>query len=73
MKKAVEDKKSSTTDGSTLIAKPNISDYKSQEEEIKAFREWSWVFEKYLSAVDEVYMRDLEETREKPNDKFIQI
>ena len=38
VKKAVENKKSSTTDGSKLIAKPNIIDYKSQ---IKAFREWS--------------------------------
>ena len=41
MKKAVEDKKSSTTDWTKLIAKPNIFDHKSQEEEIKAFREWS--------------------------------
>ena len=46
VKKAVEDKKSSTTDGSKLIAKPNIFNYKSQEEGVKAFREWSWVFEK---------------------------
>ena len=38
VKKAVENKKSSTTDGSKLIAKPNIIDYNSQ---IKAFREWS--------------------------------
>ena len=52
VKKAVEDKKSSTADWSNLIAKPNIFDYKSQEEEIKAFREWSWILEKYLSAVD---------------------
>ena len=52
-KKAAEDKKSSTTDLSKLIAEPNIFDYKSHEEEIKAFREWSWVFEKYLSAIDE--------------------
>ena len=60
VKKAVEDKKSSTTDRSKLIAKPNIFDHKSQEEEeIKALREWSWVFEKYLSAVDEGYMKDL--------------
>ena len=41
MKKAVEDKKSSTTDWSKLITKPNLFDYKSQDEEIKAFREWS--------------------------------
>ena len=60
VKKAVEDKKSSTTDRSKLIAKRNIFDHKSQEEEeIKALREWSWVFEKYLSAVDEGYMKDL--------------
>ena len=28
----------------------------------KAFREWSWVFEKCLGAVDEGYMKDLKET-----------
>ena len=36
VKKAVEDKKSSTTDWKIVF------DYKSQNEEIKAFREWSW-------------------------------
>ena len=41
VKQAVGDKKSSTTDWSRLLAKPNIFDYNSQEEEIKAFREWS--------------------------------
>ena len=55
VKKAVEDNKSSTPDSSKLIAKPNIFDYRSQDDEIKAFREWSWVFEKCLSAVDEGY------------------
>ena len=70
MKKAAEDKKSSTTDWLKLIAKPNIFDHKSQEEEIKALREWSWVFEKYLSAVDEGYMKDLRETHDKPSEKF---
>ena len=58
VKKAVEDKKSSTG-WSKLIAKPNILGYKSQEEEIKAFRERSWVFEKLMSSVDEVYMKDM--------------
>ena len=39
VKKAVEDNKSSTaTEWSKLIAKPNIFDYKSQGEETKAFR-----------------------------------
>ena len=68
--KAVEDKRSSTTDRSKLIAKPKIFDYKSQDEEIQAFREWSWIFEKYLSAVDEGYMKDLKQIRDKPNEKF---
>ena len=46
VKKAVEDKKSSTT---LTIShnKPNIFNSKSQEEEIKALREWAWVLEKY--------------------------
>ena len=69
VKKAVEDKKFNDR-WSKLIAKPNIFDYKSQQEEIKAFREWSWVFEKYLSAVDEGYMKDLKEIHDKPNEKF---
>ena len=70
MKKAVEDQKSSTGDGSKMLAKPDIFDYKSQEEEIEALREWSWVLEKSLSAVDEGYMNDLKEIHEKPNEKF---
>ena len=65
--KAVEDKRSSATDGSNLIAKPNIFDHKSQEEEIKVFREWSWVFEKYLGAADEGDVKDLKEIYD---DKF---
>ena len=70
VKKAVEDKKSSTTDWPKLIAKPNIFDCKSQEEEIKAFREGSWVLEEYSSAVDEAYVKGLKEIHEKPNEKF---
>ena len=69
-KAAVEDKKSSTTDWSKLIAKPNVFDYKSQEEEIKAFRERSWVFEKYLSSVDKAYIKKLKDIHDKPNEKF---
>ena len=37
---------------------------------MKAFRKWSWVFEKYLSAVDEAYIEDLKEIHEKPNEKL---
>ena len=58
--------KSSTTDWSRLIARPNIFDHKSREED----REWSWVFEKCLSALDEGYVKDLKEIHEKPNEKF---
>ena len=70
VKEAVEDKKSSTTDGSKLIAKPNIFDCKSQEEEIKAFRESSRVSEKHLGAVDEGYLKDLKEIHDKPDENF---
>ena len=54
---------------SKLIANPNIFCHKSQDEEIKALRECSWVFEKYLSAVDEGYMKDLKEVYDTPNEK----
>ena len=70
MKKTIEDEKSSTTEWSKLIAKPNVFDDKSQDGEIKAFRERSWILEKYLSAVDEGYMKDLKEILDKPNEKF---
>ena len=36
VKKAAEDTKSSTTDWPKLITKPDLFDYKSQEEEIEA-------------------------------------
>ena len=65
MKKAVEGKRSSTTGWSKLIAKPNIFDYKSQE---LCYSER--IFEKYLSAVDEGYVKELKEIHEKQNDKF---
>ena len=53
-----------------MVTKPNPFDRKSQEEEIKAFREWSWTVEKCLSSVDEAYMRDLKEIRDKPDESF---
>ena len=61
MKKAAEDKKTNTTDWSKLITKPGFFEHKSQEEDIKAFREWS---------VDEAYMKDLKEIHGKPNVNF---
>ena len=45
MKKAVQDKKANATDLSKLITKPGFFEHKSLEEELKAFREWSWVLE----------------------------
>ena len=65
MKKAVSDRLVK------VVARPNIfDDWKSQAEEIKAFREWSWVFEKFLSAVGEGYMKDVKEIHETPNENF---
>ena len=37
---------------------------------MKAFGEWSWVFEKHLSAVDKGHIKDLKEARYKPNESF---
>ena len=65
VKKAVEDTRT-TTDWSKLITKANLFDYKSREEEIKGFREWQWVFEKYLCSVDEAYMKDFTKIHDKP-------
>ena len=70
VKKAVEGKKATTTDRAKLITKPNLLDRKSQEEDIKAFREWPSESEKYLSSVDEAYMKDLKGIHDKPNDSF---
>ena len=70
VRKAVEDKRSSTTEWSKLIAKPSIFHYKSQDEEVKALKEWPWVFEKCLMAVDDGDVKDLKEIREKPTESF---
>ena len=70
VKKAVEDKKTTATDWSKLVTKLNIFEHKSQEGEMKAFREWSWVFGKQLSSVAEAYMKHLKETHDKPNESF---
>ena len=47
-----------------------ISHKKRKYEEIKPLREGSWVFEMYLSSVDEAYMKDLKEIHDKPNENF---
>ena len=47
-----------------------ISHKKRKYEEIKPLRERSWVFEMYLSSVDEAYMKDLKEIHDKPNENF---
>ena len=70
VKKAAEDKNTTTTDQSKLITKPGLVENKSQQEEIKAFRDWSWVFEKYPCSVDEAYVKDLKEVHDKPNESF---
>jgi len=75
VRKAVEDQKSSTIDGQNWLRSPTaltltISHKKRKYEEIKPLRERSWVFEMYLSSVDEAYMKDLKEIHDKPNENF---
>ena len=38
-----------------VIPRPETFNYRSADEETKAFREWAWQFENYLSAVDEQF------------------
>ena len=71
--KAVEDRKATTADWSKLVTghKAQIClTISHKKKRLRPFREWSWVFEKYLSPVDEAYMKDLEGIHDKPSENF---
>lgn len=68
VKKTLDKKKRPNTDWSKLLTKPNVFDCKNQEE-IRAFRELSRVFEKYNTSIDG-FIQDVKEIREKPSDTF---
>ena len=53
-------------DWSKLLSKPPVFEYKSTEEEIRAYRDWSWQLIQYLNAIDEGFEKELKQLMEKP-------
>ena len=57
---------SSSVDWSKLLSKPSNFDYKSQEEEIRHFKDWSWQMVQYVSAIDQGYSKELADLEAEP-------
>lgn len=55
-----------TIDWSKLINKPPLFDFASVEQEIKAFRDWSWQLGQFLSAIDSNYDEELKKLFDDP-------
>ena len=47
-------------DWSKLLNKPPLFEYKTTEDEIRAFRDWSWQLIQFLNAIDPGYEKELE-------------
>ena len=56
-----------TPDWSKLLTKPGAFDHKSQEDEIKNFKDWSWQLVQYFSAIDSEFTKDLDDLANNPN------
>lgn len=54
-------------DWSKLIAKPGVFEHKSTEDEIRAYRDWSWQLVQYLTAIDQGFERELKMIMEDPS------
>ena len=65
-KTAGEAKPREGPDWSKLLTKPSWFDHKSQEEEIKHFKDWSWQVVQYVSAIDSAFSKDMEDLAEHP-------
>ena len=48
------------------MTKPSCFDHKSQEEEIKDFKDWSWQVVQYVSAIDSGFCKEMEDLAEHP-------
>ena len=57
----------SSIDWSKLINKPPIFEHASVEAEIKAFRDWSWQLNQFLSTIDPSYDEELKRLFEDPS------
>ena len=58
---------SSSIDWSKLISKPPTFEFSSMEEEIKAFRDWSWQLVQYLTAIDSGFEPELRALLDDPS------
>lgn len=54
-------------DWSKLLTKPPQFDFQTTEEEIKAFRDWSWQLTQYLTAIDEGFDKELQQLFDDPS------
>eukprot|EP00435_Cladocopium_sp_Y103_P069117 s171_g32.t1 len=55
-----------SVDWSKLLSKPSNFDYKSQEEEIRHFKDWSRQMTQYVSAIDQGYSKELADLEAEP-------
>jgi hypothetical protein len=55
-----------TVDGSKLLKKPPLFEHKTTEDEIRAFRDWSWMLIQYLNAIDAGFEKELQQLMDDP-------
>ena len=60
-KSSASSSKATTSDWSKLLTKPSVFEYKSLDDEIRHFKEWSWQLTQYLAATDDKYAEELED------------
>ena len=57
---------SSTVDWSKLLSRPPLFEHKTTEDEIRAFRDWSWMLIQYLNATDSGFEKELQQLMDDP-------
>ena len=57
-------------DWSKLLNKPPLFDYKSSEDEIRAYRDWNWQLVQFLNAIDSGYGKELQSLMDDPSHPF---
>ena len=57
-------------DWSKLLNKPPLFDYKSSEDEIRAYRDWNWQLVQFLNAIDSGYEKELQSLMDDPSHPF---
>ena len=52
--------------GRNCCINPLFSEHKTTEEEIRAFRDWSWMLIQYLNAIDAGFEKELQQLMDDP-------